>query len=112
MTIGDLAQSKVAAVNPPSGPDTSKTIQDGKLKDAAQEFEALFMQELLKPMQKTSGEGMGEDDKDASPGSDTLSSFGTEAMAKAIAKGGGLGIARQIVAKVSLERAQHESGKV
>jgi flagellar protein FlgJ len=112
MTIGDLVQSRNTAVNTSTGVDTSKAVQNGKLKDAAEQFEAIFMQELLKPMQKTTGDGMGEDDKDASAGSDTLSSFGTEAVAKAIAKGGGIGIARQIVAKVSLERAQHETGKV
>ncbi len=112
MTIGDLTQNRVTAVNPTSGADTSKTVENGKLKDAAEQFEAIFLQELLKPMQKTSGDGMGGEDKDASPGSDTLSSFGTEAVAKAIAKGGGIGIAKQIVQKVSLERAQHEKGRV
>jgi Rod binding domain-containing protein len=109
MTIGDLNQTKVTAVNPPTGADAAKSIQNSKLKDAAEQFEAIFMQEMLKPLQSTSSDGMGGEDKDAPAGSDTLSSFGTEAVAKAIAKGGGLGIARQIVQKVSLERLQHQN---
>jgi hypothetical protein len=44
---------------------------------------------------------------------DTISSYGTEAMATAISKGGGLGIARQVIQQVTLEhqriseKAQH-----
>ena len=112
MTIRDLIQNRVAPVNAPTGADAAKQIENGKLKDAAEQFEAIFMQELLKPMQTSSGDGMGGKDEEASPGSDTLSSFGTEAVAKAIAKGGGLGIAKQIVQKVSLERSQHENARV
>ena len=112
MTVGDLAQRDVTSVNPTAGVGGAKAIENGKLKDAAEQFEAIFLGELLKPMQKTNGDGMGDDDKEASPGSDTLSSFGTEAVARAIAHSGGIGIARQIVEKVSLERAQHESRRV
>ena len=39
--------------------------------------------------------------------SDTISSFGTEAIAKAISEGGGFGIAKQIVSKVTLEHQQN-----
>ena len=53
-------------------------------------------EELLKPFSSGSGDGLGGDETEKVAGSDTLSSFGTEAVAKAIAKGGGLGIARQL----------------
>lgn len=83
-------------------------LQKKKLMDAAQQFEAMFLQELLKPMRSGTGaDAEGSEDADAVPGADTMASYGTEALATALAKGGGLGIARQIVAKVSLEKAQH-----
>ena len=92
--------------------DEAKALAEKKrLTDAAQQFEAMFLQEMLKPM-RVGGDGEdGDKDPDASPGSDTMSSFGTEAVAGAIAKGGGLGIARQIVAKVSKERFEHSIRK-
>jgi Rod binding domain-containing protein len=43
---------------------------------------------------------------------DTMSSFGTEAVAKAISKGGGFGIAKQIVSKVTLEHQRHSEKKI
>ncbi|WP_263384269.1 hypothetical protein [Granulicella arctica] len=79
--------------------------QHTKLVDAAQQFEGMLLQEMLKGMQ---GSKDGEDGDDSGGGSnDTLRSFGTEAVARAIAKGGGVGIARQVVEKVTLE---HGSG--
>ena len=107
MTIVNALQANVAAVNPPTGSTGPKTAQDRKLEDAAQQFEAIFLQELLKPFSSGSGDGLAGDETEKVAGSDTLSSFGTEAVAKSIAKGGGFGIARQLVEKVSLERAQH-----
>lgn len=86
---------------PTSGIEGQK---QAKLVDAAQQFEATMLQELLKPMQHGQNSWGGEEDNDSA--SDTISSFGTEAIAKAIAKGGGFGIAKQIVSKVTLE---HES---
>ena len=87
-----------------SQPATAAEVQkQAKLIDAAQQFEATMLQELLKPMQHgQSSWGGGENSDDTS--SDTISSFGTEAIAKAISKGGGFGIAKQIVSKVTLER--------
>jgi flagellar protein FlgJ len=73
-----------------------------KLVDAAQQFEGMLLQEMLKGMQ---GSKDGEDGDDSGGGSnETLRSFGTEAVARAIAKGGGFGIARQVINKVTAER--------
>jgi Rod binding domain-containing protein len=88
--------------------NTADAQRKSKLTDAAQQFEALFLQQLLKPLQEEAK----DNGEEKSPGSDTMSSYGTEAMAGAIAKGGGMGIARQIVAKVELERSQHRNGTV
>jgi peptidoglycan hydrolase FlgJ len=84
--------------------------KQAKLVDAAQQFEATMLQELLKPMQHAQDSWGGEDKNDDSA-SDTISSFGTEAIAKAISKGGGFGIAKQIVSKVTLEHQQNSEKK-
>jgi flagellar protein FlgJ len=76
--------------------------KQAKLTDAAQQFEATMLQELLKPMQHGQDSWDGDEKSDDSS-TDSISSFGTEAVAKAISKGGGFGIAKQIVSKVMLE---------
>jgi flagellar protein FlgJ len=83
-----------------SGPDHRK------LTDAAQQFEGMLLEEMLKPMREHGLGHQGSDDtsSDEGGGGDTLSSFGTEVMATAIAKSGGLGIARRIVAQVEDEQ--------
>jgi Rod binding domain-containing protein len=79
--------------------------KQAKLVDAAQQFEATMLQELLKPMQhgQDSWEG---DEKSDDTSFDTMSSFGSETMAKAISKGGGFGIARQVVSQITSKRQQ------
>jgi Rod binding domain-containing protein len=76
------------------------------LTDAAQQFEAMMLQELLKPMRTGQTSWSGEEKNDDS-GEDTMSSFGTEAVAKAISKGGGFGIARQIIRQVTMEHEKN-----
>src|ERR1700733_11092742 len=84
--------------------------KQAKLVDAAQQFEATMLQELLKPMQHGQDSWGGEVKSDDSA-SDTISSFGTEAIAKAISKGG-FGIAKQIVAKVTLQNHWYSEKKI
>jgi Rod binding domain-containing protein len=76
--------------------------KQAKLVDAAQQFEATMLQELLKPMQHGQ-DSWGGDEKSDDTTFDTMSSFGTETMAKAISKGGGFGIARKIVSQITSE---------
>jgi peptidoglycan hydrolase FlgJ len=84
------------------------TSQHRKLVEAAQQFEGMLLEEMLKPM-KMNGFGQedgtsNDEDKDGGLGlGDTLSSFGTEAMATAIARAGGLGIAKRVVEQVETE---------
>jgi peptidoglycan hydrolase FlgJ len=87
-------------------------LEHRKLADAAQQFEGMLLQEMLKPMKEHGFCGEGEGDSgdgkgDASGLGDTLSSYGTEALATAIAKGGGLGIAKRVVAQVEGEKQAH-----
>jgi len=72
-----------------------------KLADAAQQFEAMLLQELLKPMRSSEDDLSGETSTDSS--FDTIASFGTESVAKAISKSGGLGIAKQVVRQLSIQ---------
>jgi peptidoglycan hydrolase FlgJ len=102
----DGISSDVAAM---ASPGLDKQRQS-KLEDAAQQFEASMLQELLKPMQHGQ-ESWGGEDKSDDSSSDTMSSFGTEAVAKAISKGGGFGIAKQIVSKVTLEHTKDSEKK-
>lgn len=84
-------------------PVTSADQQkQAKLADAAEQFEAMMMQELLKPLQ-AGQDGWGGDAQNDDAGADTMSSLGTEAVAKAIAKSGGLGIAKQVIRQVTRE---------
>ena len=82
--------------------------QRSKLADAAQQFEAMLLQEMLKPMRSENGGWTGEDNKDAA--SDTMTNFGTEAVAKAVSKSGGLGIAKQVIRQVTAEREKVQKG--
>jgi flagellar protein FlgJ len=95
-------------------PATASAAAHRKLTDAAQQFEGMLLQEMLKPMREHGFcQGEGDEDNDNKEGSgfgDTLSSFGTEAVATAIAKGGGLGLAKRVVEEVEGEKAAHESG--
>jgi peptidoglycan hydrolase FlgJ len=87
-----------------------ETQKQAKLIDAAQQFEATMLQELLKPMQHGQ-DSWGGDEKSDDTTFDTISSFGTETMAKAISKGGGFGIARQVVSQITLQHQQKTEKK-
>ena len=93
---------------PVNGAEAQK---QAKLDDAAQQFEATMLQELLKPLQHGQNSWGGEESSDDTA-SDTISSFGTEAIAKAISQAGGFGIAKQIVSKVTLENQRISKNKI
>jgi flagellar protein FlgJ len=92
-------------------PTTVEVQKQAKLVDAAQQFEATMLQELLKPMQHGQ-DSWGGEEKGNDSATDTMSSFGTESIAKAISKGGGFGIAKQIVSKVSLQHQKASERKI
>ena len=91
---------------------SAPSARQAKLADAAQKFEAMMLTELLKPMQKAgsvSGAGFdgdaddNENDPDRDASLDNLSSYGVEAMAEALAKGGGIGLAKQVMRQIGKE---------
>jgi flagellar protein FlgJ len=74
-----------------------------KLVNAAHQFESIMLQQMLKPMMSHEDSWGGDDGESHDNSLDTLSSYGTEAVATAISKDGGLGIARQVIQQVTQE---------
>lgn len=83
----------------------AETPQARKLRKSAQEFEALLISSWWREMQQSS---LDPEDSDSvlGAGADTLQGLGMNAMATAVAQGGGLGIARMLVH--SLEPSLHQ----
>lgn len=104
MNISAIASPQPAGLN-------DDTRRQAKLADAAHQFEGMFLQELLKPMQSknslTGEDKSGDDSSD--PSADTLQSYGTEAVAKAISAQGGFGIARQVIQKLNRSTHEHQN---
>ena len=91
----------VQAVTVAGGVD-KEAARQAKLVDASHQFEGMMLQEMLKGMQTGKNEFSGDGDEGDNSG-DTLRSFGTEAVAKAISMHGGVGIAKQVIAQVTKE---------
>jgi flagellar protein FlgJ len=72
-----------------------------KLEDGAHQFEAMMLQQMLKPLKFNSAPGEGTDDSEGE--GSALQGYGTEALAKSIANAGGFGLAKQIIRQVSAE---------
>lgn len=92
-----------------TGMATDSHKPDPKLVDGARQFEAMMLQKLLKPLQFGASPDNGEES--AGGAGETVRSFGTEAIAKAIATRGGFGVAREIVRQVTAERDAGEQKK-
>lgn len=108
--LPNSSATQAAASSAASG--TTSDSQHRKLTDAAQQFEGMMLQELLKPMREHSfgsgdSDNSSSDDPDSSGFADTLSSFGSESLATAISRGGGFGIAKQVVQQVEKQHGTH-----
>lgn len=81
-----------------------------KLADGAHQFEAMMIEGMLKPLHFGGAPGSldtadgGDPDESSDAAADVVRSFGTEALARAIAHGGGFGLATQIIRQVSHEQ--------
>ena len=95
MTIDLLPLAVATGTAAPAG-------ADAKLADAAKQFEAMLLGEMLKPLHFGAGVDEGAEE---GPGgaADTIRGLGTDALAKALAGSGGFGVARQIVKQVTAE---------
>ncbi len=92
---------------------TTDAQQQAKLVKGAHEFEAMLLNEFLKPLKFGHAESTEEGADETGGGqSDTICGFATEAMSKAIADHGGFGLAKQIVRQVTAEHDAKVGAKV
>lgn len=84
-------------------PDKETKKQAG----AAQDFEALLIGQMLHSMREEGSSWLGTGDDDASA---TAFSFGEDQLAKALTKGGGLGLAKVIASGLAAKSAAAENG--
>ncbi len=109
MTALNSSIPQPPAAVPVTSADTNTGARHAKLLHAAQQFEAVMLGELMKPLGKSSA--IGEEEAPGEAG--TLQSFGVEAMAGAMAKSGALGFAHRIVSSVEAhEKNLSEIGKI
>ncbi|MGB8480618.1 MAG: hypothetical protein WCE63_17570 [Acidobacteriaceae bacterium] len=93
----------------PAPQSTSHAAASPQLVKAANAFEANFLGELLKPMREDplfgNGSGLGGDslgsDGPSSGSMGTIGSLASEALAQAIVRQGGLGIAKMVLAQLT-----------
>jgi peptidoglycan hydrolase FlgJ len=82
---------------------------DGKVAKAAQEFEAILLNQWLQQAQEAfAGVPGGSDDEDSDPGHSQLQEIGMQSLATAITKSGGIGIAALLIRQ--LERQNSADG--
>jgi flagellar protein FlgJ len=86
---------------------TDSAARHTKLVKAAQQFEAVMLGELMKPLGKNTAIGGSDDEQ----GSNALQGYSVEAMAGAMARSGALGFANRIVASVEKHDPKNISEK-
>ena len=75
-----------------------KTEQHARVSKAAQEFEALLLSSLLSPLEQTVASLPGQDS-----GSDDYRYMGIQALAGALSKSGGIGVAKLLARQLGTE---------
>ena len=101
MTIQTVTTQAVPAGDP----------QQAKLVNAAQSFEAMMLNEMMKPLHFGNGVDEGGDES-GEGAAGTIRGMGTETLSKALSAHGGLGIAQKIVAEVTREHDAAMAKKV
>jgi Rod binding domain-containing protein len=92
----------LTGAQPTSGKvDFTVATPSPRLVEAAHEFEAAMMKELMAPL--VPGHGLAGDDEEAGSSS-ALGDFAGEALGKAISESGGFGIAKSIIRQLSHQR--------
>jgi Rod binding domain-containing protein len=90
--------SSLSDVSVPTGP-TDGTAKPSKIHDAAQQFEALMIGEMLKSARESGSWGLTDEESD--PGQDSLSGMAESQFASALARSGGLGLSHMVEQSVS-----------
>lgn len=93
------------SLNPVSTPlDTKPSADSKKIADAANQFEALLLSEMLKSVRESgSGDWMGNSEDESGS---SLSEIAQEQFAQALAASGGLGFAKMVTAQLAPGRAE------
>jgi len=68
-----------------------------KIKQAATDFEALLLAQMMKSAREASGGGLTADEADDSEANSTMIELGEQQFAQALASSGGLGIAKMVI---------------
>jgi Rod binding domain-containing protein len=88
-------------------------VASPKLMNAAHEFEAQMMKELMKPLTKGAAPGDADEEDDDSGDSfgsaGALGEFASEAMARALSDQGGFGIAGEIIGQLAQRETEDSS---
>ncbi len=92
------------------GADVAGRARLAKLTDGAHQFEAMMLGEMLKGVKFGETSDTAGDGEEPAGAAGTIQGYGTQALAKAIADGGGFGLARQIVREVTQEDARKGEG--
>ena len=94
-----------------AGNSSAGAAPSPRLVNAAHEFEAQMMKELLKPL--TSAEGTVDGSSDSEPGSNgALGEFAAEALGRGLSVQGGLGIAKGILKELTPHGNQTQTAGV
>lgn len=106
---GLIAQSADHAVSDGRVEAIKKTIQQGDIKKASEDFEAYFISFMMKVMRETVPKGSLTQNRMG----DTFQSFYDEAIGREAAKVGGIGLAQYIEAKLREDEViLSEEGKI
>lgn len=90
---------------------TRSTAVQPRIRQAAEEFEAQMMKELIKPMTSDSLFANGTDGDDGPGSAGALNEFAADALGKALSARGGFGIASRIVDTLSRPGTCFETGQ-
>ena len=96
MTVPPVSLTEVGITDITSATGSHKTDSPEKIKDAASQFEALLIGQILKAAHGDSDEGSFGEDSD--PASASAMDFANDYFARAMAAKGGLGLSNMIVA--------------
>ena len=98
MSMQSVLSTHVTPTALPTG--STKKDSPAKVQQAAKDFEALLLAQMLKSAREASGSGLSGDDAD-SGASSTMIELGEQQFAQALASSGGLGIAKIVMTGLS-----------
>jgi Rod binding domain-containing protein len=82
------------------GPPARVTLKDdsSRIRQAATDFEAMLLAQMLRSAREASGNGLSGDDEEEDQANSTMLELGEQQFAQALASSGALGIAKMVVA--------------